>query len=187
MPAEDGTDPDVLLRLPESARGAFKAPIGPVFAEAAELLATADRPLVAVGDVVAATLVDAGVRPAVMVVDGRTERAPVDESVAAAVAGVGTTVRATNPPATITRSLVEALASALRADGPTRVVVDGEEDLAVLPAVLLAPTGATVVYGQPGEGMVAVAVTPSARETAERLLDRLEGDHEATRRLLDSG
>jgi hypothetical protein len=56
------------------------------------------------------------------------------------------------------------------------VEVTGEEDLAALPAMLAAPLGSTVVYGQPGEGMVRVAVTPEARRRARELFEGLTGD-----------
>ncbi|MFW6448403.1 MAG: GTP-dependent dephospho-CoA kinase family protein [Halobacteriota archaeon] len=184
---DDASAPAVLLRLPEAERGAFKSPLGPVYTEADDLLAAAGRPVIAVGDIVAATLLEAGRTPAVLVVDGRSEREPVDEAVTRTLEAVDGTVRATNPPGTITRSLVGALSTALGADRPMRVVVEGEEDLAVIPAVLLAPDGATVVYGQPGRGMVAVEVTSTTRETVSSLLERLEGDHAAARRLFASG
>jgi hypothetical protein len=34
------------------------------------------------------------------------------------------------------------------------ILVKGEEDLAVIPAAILAPPGSLVFYGQPGEGVV---------------------------------
>ena len=39
-----------------------------------------------------------------------------------------------------------------------KIVVEGEEDLATLPAILYAPPGSVVVYGQPDEGSVLVKV-----------------------------
>jgi hypothetical protein len=42
--------------------------------------------------------------------------------------------------------------------------------------MLAAPFGSTVVYGQPGEGMVRVAVTPEARRRARGLFEGLSGD-----------
>ncbi len=44
-------------------------------------------------------------------------------------------------------------------DGDTLIVVDGEEDLAVIPCVLFADEGDVVLYGQPDEGIVAVEVS----------------------------
>ena len=173
---------EVLLRLPEGDRAAFKEPLGPVLTDAGELLDAAGDPLVAVGDVVTAHLERAGRQPDVAVVDERTEREAVADDVAAALREPDVTVA--NPPATLTRGLLAALGDALRADEPRVLLVDGEEDLATLPAVLAAPDGASVVYGQPGEGMVLVRVDAETRAAARRLFDVLEGDHGAARSAL---
>jgi len=177
--------PEVLLELPEDARGAFKDPMGPITTDADDLLAAAGDPLVAVGDVVTYHLERAGRQPDVAVVDERTRRGAVDEEVRAALRAPDATVA--NPPATLTRDLLAALRESLAAGEPTVILVDGEEDLATLPAVLAAPDGASVVYGQPGEGMVHVRVDPDARAAVAELFDLLEGDHAAARAALGVG
>jgi hypothetical protein len=67
---------------------------------------------------------------------------------------------------------------------PVTIDVDGEEDLAALPAIIATPVGGSVVYGQPDEGMVLVAVTPAARREAHALLSRMDGDPAAALELL---
>jgi uncharacterized protein (UPF0218 family) len=84
-----------------------------------------------------------------------------------------------NPAASLSGALLEALGEALSAPEPVIIEVTGEEDLAALPAILAAPDGSSVVYGQPGEGMVRVAVTPESRAEARALFDALDGDLEA--------
>jgi uncharacterized protein (UPF0218 family) len=174
----DGT---VLLTLPESLRSAFKDPFGPVETDPDALLAGAGTPVVAVGDMVTYHLRKAGRPPAVAIVDEKTKREAVGDEVREAVVTPDVTVP--NPAGAIGRALVVALGDALSAavaDGDsTTILVDGEEDLGVLPAVMLAPAGATVVYGQPDEGMVAVPVTAETKAEFRALLDRMDGDHEA--------
>jgi uncharacterized protein (UPF0218 family) len=170
-----------MLRLPGSLRAAFKNPLGPVYGDTDALLADAGTPVVAVGDVVTAHLLAAGATPAVAVVDGLTKRGAVDDDVAstlaAATAAPGTeTVSVENPAGTITEALLAAVVDALAAPHPVVVDVDGEEDLAALPAVLAAPEGASVVYGQPDEGMVLVVVAADSRARARDLLSRMDGD-----------
>jgi hypothetical protein len=162
--------------LPESARAAFKEPLGPIFHDAVSLLESAGSPLVAVGDVVTYHLVDAGVVPHVAVVDGVTEREPVSEDVQRGVPDADREVTVENPAGALTEALLETLGEAIAAEHTTLVRVEGEEDLAVLPAMLLAPTDASVVYGQPGEGMVRVDVTPERREQVRELCGALEAD-----------
>jgi uncharacterized protein (UPF0218 family) len=84
-----------------------------------------------------------------------------------------------NEPGTVSRALVAALADAVGRPAPVTVRVDGEEDLATLPALLAAPPGAAVVYGQPDEGMVLVDVDDAARSRARSLLSRMDGDADA--------
>ena len=175
--------PTVVARLPDDLRADLKRPLGPVFTDVDELLDRVDGPLIAVGDVVTAHLERAGRRPDLAVVDERTERSPVADDVQAAISEPDATVA--NPAATVTGALVEAMREGLGRDGPTTLLVDGEEDLAALPAILLVPEGGSVVYGQPGEGMVLVTVDASAKAHVRGLLDRFEGDAGALLALLD--
>jgi uncharacterized protein (UPF0218 family) len=163
-----------VLSLPERLRPELKEPLGPVHAEAGALLADVDGPLVAVGDVVTYHLEAAGRSPDVAVFDARTEREPVAEAVGAALAEWD--ARVDNPAGRLTADLLSALREAIDAPGPVRIRVDGEEDLAALPAIVAAPDGASVVYGQPGEGMVHARVTSESRERARDLLSRMDGD-----------
>ena len=182
---------DPVLRLQESLRAELKEPLGPVYTDPAALLADASAPLIAVGDVVTAHLLEAGHTPAVALVDERTERAAVEDWVAGAIAGAegfDQELTVTNPAAVLTESLLLALRVAIAgADADranTLLTVDGEEDLATLPVILAGPTGATIVYGQPGEGMVRVTVDGATRELAGDLLARMEGDSARLRQLL---
>ena len=58
-----------------------------------------------------------------------------------------------NPPGRITKELVEgvddAVKKVIKRGQKQIIIVDGEEDLAAVPAILLAPLGAKVIYGQP--------------------------------------
>ena len=171
-------DPEVVAELPDALRGELKKPLGPVYTDAETLLADADSPLVAVGDIVTYHLLEADARPDAALVDGRTERERVDREVREAVAGFDDRLEAANPAATLSTTLLEALGEAVRRPGSVVVAVDGEEDLAALPAVLVAPDGAAVVYGQPGEGMVLAAVDDARRERCRELLTAMDGDYD---------
>jgi len=191
-----------VLALPETLRVELKAPLGEIYTDPDALLtavdeyagttATADASppptrLLTVGDVVTATLADAGRQPDIAVIDGRTEREPVDPAVEATLADLaGRRLSVSNPPATISESLLTTLAEAATATAlPVTISVDGEEDLAALPAILALPDGASVVYGQPGEGMVHVPVKPAVRTTARELLVDFDGEPSAAISLLE--
>ena len=168
----------VVARLPAAERAAFKEPLGEIYERAAALLEDATGPIYAVGDVVLAHRARADCSPALSIVDGRTERGNLDSWVQEAQPEAAQAVSVENPAGTITADLVEAIETGLQASESIQIHVDGEEDLAVLPVLLLAPTGGTVVYGQPGAGMVAVPVEPASKERARDLLGKLEHDRD---------
>lgn len=186
--ADAGTDggAEVVLRLPEDLRDAFKDPLGPIETDAERLAGDVSGPLIAIGDVVTYHFERIGHTPDVAVVDGLTER----ESVASEVADVldaseARRIAATNPAAALSASMLRALVEAVDADDPVAIDVDGEEDLVALPAIVLAPEGASVVYGQPGEGMVLVGVYPGVRERARDWLERMATDEPRLRALFE--
>ncbi|SEO92754.1 hypothetical protein SAMN04487948_10822 [Halogranum amylolyticum] len=177
-----------MLRLPADLRGAFKEPMGRVYTDPVDLLRDADQtegPIVAVGDVVTFHLRQADRDPDVAVIDGKTKRDAVDEAVAEVLDGDADRIEVENPPATLSEALLDALVTALDAADPTVIFVDGEEDLATLPAIVAAPIGASVVYGQPDEGMVHVPVDEETKAEARELLSQFEGDVEAAFARLD--
>jgi len=167
---------DVVLELPSDLRHELKEPMGPLYTDPAALLADAGEPLFAVGDIVTYHLLAAGRTPDVALVDERTKRTEVEEEVTAAIGGFDRRVAVENPPATLTRALLTAIRDGVERPETTLLDVDGEEDLAALPVILAAPEGASVVYGQPNEGMVLVTCDESARSRMRSLLERMDGD-----------
>ena len=108
-----------------------------------------------------------------------------NHEVAAAIEGFDHRVAVENPAATLSADLLAALSDAVDRPGSVLVRVDGEEDLAALPAVLVAPDGATVVYGQPGEGMVLVTVDEARRDRCRDLLAAMDGDADRLAAILE--
>jgi uncharacterized protein (UPF0218 family) len=78
---------------------------------------------------------------------------------------------AKNPPGTITDEAWATINQAIIQKGRTKVIIDGEEDLLTVVAVLSAPDDAFVVYGQPQVGIVVVKVTEEAKEKMQRIID----------------
>lgn len=171
-------DATVVVELPDTLRGELKAPMGPVFTDPAELYAHVEGRLIAVGDIVTFHFEQAGITPDVAVVDGRTKREAVSEEVRETLDTAGRRFTVTNPPGTLTQPLLEALVEAVASEEPVVLAVDGEEDLAVLAAILAAESGASVVYGQPDEGMVHVGVTPDMKSDIADIVARMSGDPE---------
>jgi uncharacterized protein (UPF0218 family) len=170
-----------VLALQPALRDRLKDPFGPVSTDTAAVLDVAGTPLVTVGDIVTYHVLRAGRVPDLALVDERTERAAVDDEVSDAVANdrFDRVLAVENPPATLTAPLLAAVVDGL-GDGTTLVRVDGEEDLAALPVIAAAPDDASVLYGQPDEGVVHVTVDAEIRERVLDLLEEMDGDSDRT-------
>jgi uncharacterized protein (UPF0218 family) len=174
----------ILAKLPTEMRGELKAPLGPIYTDAEALVADAGEPIVTVGDIVTYHLLEADRRPDVAVVDGKTKRERAERQVLNAVERFEERIDVANPQSTITDDLLEALATALENDADTVIVVDGEEDLVALPAVIAVPEGGAVVYGQPDEGMVLVAVDADRKDRCRDLIERMQSDYDRIEAIL---
>lgn len=163
------------LKLPEELRSSLQHPLGKLFRSTREALAEVrERPprLITVGDRVTAEFLLAGVEPDLAIVDMQVMRSPIGEKIKNAVESFkAKTILVKNPAGTITPELVKAVELA---HPPTKIIVEGEEDLAALPAVLSAPLGSVVVYGQPKQGMVVVKVTEAKRTEFSELLKKFK-------------
>lgn len=173
------------LVMPTSMRVDLSRPFGPVLSTPRmqqESFAThREDSIVTVGDLTTKTLLDAGVTPMLMVVDGHVERKeypllmPIIERHGFPMCHV------VSGPGFISHEAIETIRSVLDAHrGPTVIEVDGEEDLLALPAIAEAPVGSVVYYGQPEMaawacgpsvcGIVEVVVTAEQQLAANRLL-----------------
>jgi uncharacterized protein (UPF0218 family) len=155
-----------MLTLPEEHRTLFQKPFGELHQDIDEILPKIEGCIIyAVGDVVTHNLQKRGITPAIAVVDGYTMRLPCKRM----PVFPGECIKVKNPAGTLTDDLIRALDHAIRYP-PVTVIVDGEEDLAVIPLVIAAPNGAVVLYGQPHQGVVLRVVNHQAKETARHFL-----------------
>jgi uncharacterized protein (UPF0218 family) len=155
-----------MFRLPEGERHLLKKPFGILYSDLNAILPLLARKKVyAVGDVVTRELLGHGVTPALAVIDQRSMRVPCEDI--PPYPSHRFYVR--NPAGVITDELTDCIDQALRIE-PSVIVVEGEEDLAVIPVVLAAPEGGILLYGQPHQGVVVREITPEARKEAEALL-----------------
>ena len=162
--------------LTPSLRRKLKKPLGRLFpavdvrGEEFLALVTGSPFVVTVGDRVTETLQETtGRSPDVFVVDGMERRSAREIPRVAH----GSTLRAKNPAGRITRAARSAVKRAFAGEKPVMVLIDGEEDLLTIPAVVEAPLGAVVFYGQPLEGVVAVVVDERSKESARAILRQM--------------
>jgi uncharacterized protein (UPF0218 family) len=126
--------------------------------------------LISVGDAVSDSMIKHGFSLQVLIVDNKVMRGAIQPIAVDA----DQILHLKNPPGTLAEEAWTVIREALRMKVRTKVLVDGEEDLLTLVAVLCAPENSLVVYGQPHEGIVVVEVTEKTREKMRRIVDAME-------------
>src|SRR2546425_11735116 len=160
--------------LPEAMREELSRPLGKVVKGADVVAAvTGATPLVTVGDCTTADLVDRGVLPQIAAVDFKTKRIEEPRWHMKLKGVGGWVIVLDNPAGVIRKDAWSMLSEAFKSRERVRLEVRGEEDLLALVCIALAPEGAVVAYGQPGEGGVSVRVDRAAKERVRDILRRM--------------
>ncbi|AEC51813.1 hypothetical protein PNA2_0897 [Pyrococcus sp. NA2] len=170
----------VLFKLPEKLRRELKKPIGQLipgkmpepYLKVREIVER-ESLLITVGDVVTENVLKVGLNPVLAIYDHKTERREYKPKIN--VNGVIMTVK--NPPGVITLPLLKVIKKAyslISSGKRVHIIINGEEDLATIPAVLYAPYGAIVIYGQPREGIVLIKVTEECKRRCAKILREME-------------
>ena len=129
---------------------------------------------IAVGDIAVISLLQQNLLINLSLVDLKTKRQPLFSSLDKL--GLPKTPQhlVKNPPGTITPGLISALQQSLSDYHQKQTIqVNGEEDLSVLPAILLSPLNTAIFYGQPEKGLVYIRVTEAKKQKALDLLKKL--------------
>ncbi|QLH05042.1 DUF359 domain-containing protein [Nitrosopumilus oxyclinae] len=129
-----------------------------------------DSYVITIGDRTTEKMINFDLIPSLQIIDGlekREKREPPKLENA-------TELTVDNPAAEITSESITVIKKAFTLQTPVRLLVDGEEDLLVLPVCIHAPENAVVLYGQPNEGLVIVQITPEIRNRVQTLLDLME-------------
>jgi len=178
-----------ILELPDSLRPVLREPIGPLVKLSASLvgLIKKEKPvmLIAVGDIISLRLLRDKHPPDVMIIDYRSRRAPIKDFHGLLADSHGYPCKSVfqnpcesviNKAGTINSTAVKAIYTAinkyLTKSIKGTVVIDGEEDLLALPAILLAPLNSLVIYGQLDEGVVFVRVTESEKKRIKSIISK---------------
>ena len=122
--------------------------------------------IIAVGDTVSRNLQAHKVSPQLLITDNKRMRRRIRPR----IFPTKSVIHVKNPQGTITEEAITAIHKALESDKEVHIIVDGEEDLLTLIAVLYAPEESLVVYGQPYDGIVVVKVTPEKKAGAMEIL-----------------
>jgi uncharacterized protein (UPF0218 family) len=158
------------LKLPLGLRKKLKRPIGKIRTVTGK---EKFKKLVTVGDLASYEFLKKGITPHLIIYDGKIMRKKADKKSQDAIKSVkADMIEIKNPAGTIQEEVWAAIELGLKRR--TKIKVTGEEDLLVMPVVLLAKKGTTVCYGQPRKGIVFVKVTEKVKTNVKETIERME-------------
>jgi len=155
-----------MLTLPARHRALLKKPFGKLFSDFSDIVPVLRaHSFCTVGDIVTANAYRAELIPEIAIIDGLTKRSPYFLMPEVS----GHIIYVKNPAGALSSELLCAVKEASGAR-PSVIMVNGEEDLAVLPLINTLMDGEIILYGQPDEGVVLCTVDPELRLRANDIL-----------------
>ena len=162
------------MRLPENLREKLKIPLGLLIPDdqtSKDNILKQVPPgsfLITVGDATTEKIQSYGIVPSLQIIDAQEKRVkrepPKSEK-------IYTNLSCKNPAGEITEQSIEKIKLAMKSKTPVRILVDGEEDLLVIPVCIFAPENAIIMYGQPNEGLVVVMVNEAIKKKTKSILE----------------
>ncbi len=131
--------------------------------------------IITVGDICTIKIFEQIREPNLAIVDLKTKRNTLLDSEQLKIMDkIGyNNIEVRNPAGTISKALWKAIESSLSEEKNSKITVKGEEDLAALAVISMAPEEAKVIYGMPDRGMVVVDVNQQSKKRANDFLKRM--------------
>lgn len=161
--------PDLVIT--DELRISLSKPLGHLHKSIDEIKIEEQDFIIVVGDITTYKFIQNKITPHVSLFDLKSERNEINDS---KVLDTLTHSLKTlpNPNGTISVNTVEQLHQSIQtiiiSKNKVSIKIEGEEDLLVLPLVLLSPLNARIFYGQPGEGIVEIKVSEQTKETIQK-------------------
>ena len=163
--------------LPKNLRDLLREPIGLLVDEKklVEILKD-EKYIVSVGDQVTYTLLKYDIKPFMGIVDYKTRRGSCSDDVKKLIKSFGRkTFVVRNPSGCISDDLWSVIKYAFEdlKSGDILIEVEGEEDLASLAVIYMAPSVVTIIYGLPDRGVLVVKPTSEIKQKIKKVLDEM--------------
>ena len=162
--------------LPETLRSELAKPLGKLYKSVEEFVdkSSNHKKIFVVGDASVVNFKRLGTNPDLSIVDFMVQRKNTFNNFEQLGFKKGCKYQTVkNRPGEITRELATTINKSI-GNSLDLVKVDGEEDLAVLPLVLLAPLESCVIYGQREQGIVVIDVWEKTKEKFLKILESFE-------------
>ena len=163
--------------LPENLRNELKIPLGKLIQNNSSKKEDyirkiySEKVVITVGDATSELLLQMGLIPLLHIIDGQEKREKRSLPLANAI---NTELTVKNNPGEISAESFNLVKNIFNEKPPIRLVVDGEEDLLVLPVCLFAPSNSVVMYGQPNEGLVIAEITSEVRDKVQKIVNQMK-------------
>jgi len=164
-------DKDIVI--PQEFRQVFSRKPDVLITKESQIEFLSSKMLVTVGDVVTATAIRYKIIPKLSIVDFKTKR---EEILPSMPNKWDRRISVRNEPGSISVDLWNSIETAFKSKGNTLIEVDGEEDLASIPAILMAPDGAIVIYGVPDKGIAVYEVGEHLRQMVISDMEKIRGE-----------
>ena len=164
--------------LPDNLRNLLKTPVGQLVNEEQLLKILIDKDkIVTIGDQVTYTILKNGINPIFCIVDFKTRRGKCSSDVINVLKSYGDKcINVNNPAGALSDELWNAVKYAYEnfTSENIRIEVDGEEDLAALAVLYLAPSeDVTVIYGLPDKGVLVVKADQDIKRKVKEVFDKM--------------
>ena len=164
--------------LPDNLKNILKEPGGQLVDEKKLIsLLKNEKFIVAIGDEVTYTVIKNNINLGFCIVDYKTKRGTFPKEKSEKIKSFGDKIlHVKNPQGCITDELWGAIQRSLddmRQNIKIRLEVEGEEDLASLVVIHLAPRDVTIIYGLPNKGVLVVKPTEDMKEKANNVLNMM--------------
>lgn len=165
------------LILQENLRKEFKKPFGELFKDIDDSFKNKNSLVITVGDITAKIFNEKSLEQNISIIDFKVARKKKFSNILElGFTGEEKVFNVDNPAGYITSDLFKKIAEIFKMGVKNKIIlqVNGEEDLAVLPLVLLSPINTLIYYGQPSEGVVRIAVSEVSKNKAYSLISKLK-------------
>ena len=169
------------LKMPEKLRPELQKPLGMVYKDVHKVIKSIKsiKPImaIAVGDIIVDSLLKEGFDPDVKIIDFRSRRQVIPRN---EVTRDLAKRKYINKPGTINIKTAEQLRKFIHqsirhpsgVQARSWLIIDGEEDLLTLPAILFAPLGSLVLYGHWQHGIIGVEITEEIKQAIKVIIGK---------------
>ena len=133
-----------------------------------------NKKIISVGDIISSELIKNNINPDIVIFDEKQNRQSVTQTIKELLNKFDAEeIRVKNPKGNITQELWNAIKSSITKNNKVKIKVEGEEDLAVMPAIIESDENTAILYGFMKKGFILVKIDKNLKKRCQNLLTKL--------------